>query len=75
MADTLSFHVVARGCAFVEVDGPGGAGGPDVVRLDAGQLALVPRGLGHRVSTSPGARALGRADELPQTMLGDAFSL
>ncbi|MGL4177670.1 MAG: cupin domain-containing protein, partial [Dermatophilaceae bacterium] len=45
------------------------------MRLDAGQLALVPRGIGHRVSASPGARARGRADELPQTMLGEAFFL
>ncbi|MGL5849586.1 MAG: cupin domain-containing protein [Phycicoccus sp.] len=109
--DTLTFHVVARGSVFIEVDGAGGAGGPAgsggsvgppgsggsvggrassmrdkpptadgvsrsaTVRLDAGHLALVPRGIGHRVSTSPGARVLGRADELPQTMLGDAFSL
>ncbi len=69
IADTLSFHMVARGCAFIEVDGE------EAVRLDAGHLALVPRGIGHRVSTAPGARLVGRADELPQTMLGDSFSI
>ncbi len=69
IADTLSFHMVARGCAFIEVDGE------EAVRLDAGHLALVPRGIGHRVSTAPGARVVGRADELPQTMLGDSFSI
>ena len=67
--ETLSFHIVARGTAFLEVDGE------DPVRLEAGELALVPRGIGHRVSTSPGATLLGRADLLPQTMLGDAFSI
>ncbi|MGL5864321.1 MAG: cupin domain-containing protein [Dermatophilaceae bacterium] len=66
---TLNFHVVARGRAVIEVEGG------ETVQLDAGHLALVPRGIGHRVCTSPGAPVLGRADELPQTMLGDAFSL
>ncbi|MDY0909203.1 AraC family transcriptional regulator [Microbacterium sp. CFBP9034] len=68
-ADTLSFHIVARGTAYLEVDGE------QPHRLDAGTLALVPRGIGHRVATAPGARVLGRADLLPQTMLGDAFSI
>ena len=35
----------------------------------------MPRGIGHRVSTSPDAPVLGRADLLPQTMLGDSFSI
>lgn len=67
--DTLSFHIIARGEAFLEVDGEA------PVRLDAGRLALVPRGIGHRISSAPGAPVIGRADELPQTMLGDAFSI
>lgn len=67
--DTLSFHIVSRGTAYLEVDGE------QPRRLEAGMLALVPRGIGHRVATEPGARVLGRADELPQTMLGEAFSL
>ncbi|HWM17306.1 MAG TPA: AraC family transcriptional regulator [Microbacterium sp.] len=67
--ETLTFHIVARGSAFLEIEGE------QPVRLDAGQLALVPRSIGHRVSTSAGARVLGRADLLPQTMLGDAFSI
>ena len=69
IADTLSFHMVARGRAFLEVDGR------EPVRLGAGHLALVPRGIGHRVSTAPAAPLLGQADELPQTMLGDSFSI
>lgn len=67
--DTLSFHIVAHGTAYLEVDGA------ETVRLDAGKLALVPRGIGHRVSTTPGAEVVGRADLLPQAMLGDAFSV
>jgi len=67
--DTLSFHIVARGTVYLEVDGE------VPLRLDAGELALVPRGIGHRVSSAPGARLLGRADLLPQTMLGEAFSI
>ncbi|MFK4806393.1 cupin domain-containing protein [Microbacterium sp. ZW CA_36] len=66
---TLSFHIVAHGTAHLEVEGA------DAVPLDAGMLALVPRGIGHRISTSPGAQVVGRADLLPQTMLGDAFSV
>ncbi|MGU3645421.1 AraC family transcriptional regulator [Microbacterium sp. C23T] len=66
---TLSFHIVAHGTAYLEVDGA------DAVRLEAGELALVPRGIGHRVATSPGAEVVGRADLLPQAMLGDAFSV
>ncbi|WP_127472639.1 AraC family transcriptional regulator [Microbacterium sulfonylureivorans] len=67
--DTLSFHIVSRGTAYLEVDGE------EPRRLDAGALALVPRGIGHRVATEPGARVRGRADLLPQTMLGEAFSV
>ncbi len=69
VASALSFHVVARGTAWLEVDGH------DPVPLEAGQIALVPRGIGHRVSTAPGAPLLGQADQLPQTMLGDRFSV
>ena len=69
IADTLSFHMVARGRAFIEVDGE------PAVSLEAGHLALVPRGIGHRISTAPGSPLVGRADELPQTMLGDSFSI
>jgi AraC-like DNA-binding protein len=69
LSDTLTFHIVARGTAYLEVDGE------DAVALPAGQLALVPRGIGHRVSTEPHAPLLGRADLLPQTMLGEAFSI
>lgn len=66
---TLSFHVVSRGTAYLEVDGE------DPVAVRAGEMALVPRGIGHCVSTSVGARLLGSAEELPQTMLGDHFSV
>lgn len=66
---TLSFHIVAEGVAHLEVDGH------EPRRLVAGQLALIPRGIGHRVSSRVGARVLGRADLLPQTMRGDAFSV
>lgn len=69
LPDTLTFHIVARGTAYLEVDGE------EAVALPEGQLALVPRGIGHRVATAPGAPLLGRADLLPQTMLGDAFSI
>ncbi|HEY5787259.1 MAG TPA: AraC family transcriptional regulator [Microlunatus sp.] len=66
---TLSFHIVARGTAYLEVDGR------EPVALSEGELALVPRGIGHRISTAPGAPVIGVADELPQTMLGERFSV
>lgn len=66
---TLSFHIVDSGTAFLEVDGE------KPRALLPGSLALVPRGIGHRISTDPGAPVLGVADELPQTMLGESFSL
>ncbi len=69
LPDTLSFHIVARGTACLEV------AGEEPVTLAQGQLALVPRGIGHRISTERGAPLVGRADLLPQTMLGDSFSL
>lgn len=68
-AGTLSFHIVADGTAWLETDGA--APRP----LPPGQLALVPRGLGHRISTTPGAPILGRADELPQEKFGESFSV
>lgn len=67
--DTLSFHIVSRGTAYLEVDGA------EAIALEAGTLALVPRGIGHRVASAPGAPVLGRADLLPQAMLGESFSL
>jgi AraC-like DNA-binding protein len=66
---TLSFHIVARGTAYLEVEGR------EPIALVEGELALVPRGIGHRVSTVRGARVVGVADELPQTMLGERFSV
>jgi AraC-like DNA-binding protein len=69
LPDTLSFHIVARGTACLEV------AGQEPVELAQGQLALVPRGIGHRISTEVGAPVVGRADLLPQTMIGDSFSL
>jgi len=69
LSDTLTFHIVARGTVYLEVDGEA------AVALPAGELALVPRGIGHRVSTAPDAPLLGKADLLPQTMLGESFSI
>jgi AraC-like DNA-binding protein len=66
---TLSFHIVATGTAYLEVDGR------EPLALSEGKLALVPRGIGHRISTTPGAPVIGVADELPQAMLGERFSV
>ncbi|MFB9378356.1 AraC family transcriptional regulator [Kineococcus gynurae] len=66
---TLSFHVVARGEVWLEGDED------DAVLLRPGDVALVPRGLGHRLSAAPGIAPTGRADQLEQVMLGDRFSV
>ena len=70
IADTLSFHIVARG-SRVHRDGRrrSGTAGRRTPRLGA------PGNRASGVDRAQRAPALGRADELPQTMLGDSFSI
>jgi AraC-like DNA-binding protein len=69
LPDALGFHIAARGNVWLEFDDA------DPVLLEPGHVAIVPRGLGHVLSSRPGMPILGRADELPQTYLGDHFSV
>ncbi|RZI91865.1 MAG: AraC family transcriptional regulator [Microbacterium sp.] len=69
VADCLSFHVVAEGEVWIDVDGA------DPVLLRPGDVALVPRGLGHRLATDLAAPSSGRADEVPQQMVGDHYAV
>lgn len=69
LPDALGFHIAGRGSVWLEFDDD------DPVLLEPGHVAIVPRGLGHVLSSRPGMPVLGRADELPQTYLGDHFSV
>ncbi|MGO1562757.1 MAG: cupin domain-containing protein, partial [Actinomycetaceae bacterium] len=69
VADTLSFHVVTSGTCTLEVPGS------DPVELRAGDLALVPHGLGHDVVSAPGAATALPVEDLPQQWLGDHYAI
>jgi AraC-like DNA-binding protein len=69
LPDCLSFHVVTVGDVWIDVEGQ------EPVRLSPGDVALVPRGLGHSLATDPGAPSFGRVDELPQDMVSEHYSL
>ena len=62
--ECLSFHVINSGRCWLEVD-------PfEPVELARGDLALVPHGRGHRLTSEPGALA-PRVDQLPHEMAAD----
>src|SRR5512139_617909 len=64
MPDTLMFHVVTSGACWLEA--PGG----DRCQLQPGDLALVPHGDGHRLVSTPGARAVRLGDVPRQEISG-----
>src|SRR5690625_203305 len=68
IADSVSFHVVTTGSCWL--------GLPDTepIELRAGDLALVPHGLGHDLLSKPDARRGPRVDLLPQQYLSEHYS-
>ncbi len=64
----LSFHVVTSGRCWLEVEGA------DRQRLEAGDLALVPHGEGHRLASEPGTPA-PRLDELRHEKVSDRYAI
>jgi len=64
----LSFHVVTSGSCRLEVEGAE----PRV--LEPGDLALVPHGQGHRLSSEPGVRA-PRLDELRHEHVSERYAI
>ena len=68
-ADCLSFHVVTAGGCWLGVDGA------EALYLRAGELALVPHGRGHRLSSQPGVTPAGRVDQLPQQLISEHYSI
>ena len=69
LADCLSFHVVTQGEVWIMVDGY------SPTLLKSGDVALVPRGLGHSLATEPGLPSMGQVDELPQEMVSEHYSI
>ena len=67
-AGCLSFHVVTSGRCWLEVQGV------DHQRLEPGDLALVPHGEGHRLSSEPGTPA-PRLDELQHERVSDRYAI
>jgi AraC-like DNA-binding protein len=65
----VTFHLVTRGGGWLEVEDE------TPVYLRAGDIALVPHGRGHWMRSSPDAPPTGRADELPQELVNEHFSL
>jgi AraC-like DNA-binding protein len=60
--DCASFHVVVDGSAWIRSTG-------EQLRLDAGDLVLLPRGSGHSLSSPPHARTV-RIDTLKHESIG-----
>ena len=67
--DSVSFHVVTGGVCWLRL--------PDTepIELRAGDLALVPHGLGHDLLSEPDARRGPRVDLLPQQYLSAHYSV
>ncbi|MGI9822105.1 AraC family transcriptional regulator [Agromyces sp. Marseille-Q5079] len=69
IAGSVSFHVPTVGSCWLRVDGR------EPVELRAGDLALVPHGLGHEIMSSPEIRSSARVDLLPQHFVGPHYSI
>lgn len=67
--DTVSFHVVTSGLCFLQL--------PEVepMELRAGDLALVPHGLGHELRSGGIAAPSRRVDLLPQRYVSEHYSV
>jgi AraC-like DNA-binding protein len=68
MQGCLSFHVVTSGRCWLEAEAA------DPQRLEPGDLALVPHGEGHRLSSEPGTPA-PRIDELRHEHVSDRYAI
>jgi AraC-like DNA-binding protein len=67
--DSVSFHVVTSGTCWLRVPSA------DPIELRAGDLALVPHGLGHDLLSDPASRSGPRVDLLPQKYLNSHYSV
>ncbi len=64
----LTFHVLTSGRCWLEV------AGVERLQLEPGDLALVPHGEGHRLSSKPGTAAR-RIDDLPHQRVSDRYKI
>lgn len=69
ISDSISFHVVTSGVCWIRLPSS------EPCELRAGDLALVPHGLGHHLASTPDAPSGPRVDLLPQQYLTDRYSL
>ncbi|HET8993844.1 MAG TPA: AraC family transcriptional regulator [Rhodococcus sp. (in: high G+C Gram-positive bacteria)] len=72
VADSVSFHLVVSGEMWLEVPDSASA------RLLPGEFVIVPHGAGHLMRSDPSVPSTGcagRVDLLPQTMIGDHYSV
>lgn len=69
IADSVSFHVVAAGSCWLRLPET------DPIELRAGDLALVPHGLGHDLLGDADACRGPRVDLLPQEYLSTSYSI
>ena len=69
IADSVSFHVVTAGSCWLRLPSA------KPIELHAGDLALVPHGLGHDLLSEPEARSGPRVDLLPQKYLSKYYSM
>lgn len=67
--DTISFHVLTSGTCWLRIPGR------DPIELRAGDLALVPHGTGHDLSSSEDAGTGDRVDLLPQHYVTPQYSI
>lgn len=68
LGNCLLFHVVTAGRCWLDV----GEGEPQL--LQPGDLALVPHGLGHRLTSEPGGFATGLFD-LPREQISERYEI
>ncbi len=68
MRDVLMFHVVTDGRCWLEVDGM------EPRPLQPGDLALVPRGEGHRLASEPGVPGPGLFN-LPREAISERYEI
>lgn len=69
IADSVSFHFLVEGTCWLHVPGE------DPVRLEPGDVALVPHGLGHHLADGITVDQAPRVDHLPQSYLGPSYSV
>jgi AraC-like DNA-binding protein len=68
MPDCLMFHVVTAGRCWLEVEGA------EQRMLQPGELALVPHGQGHLLTSAPGTPS-GKLFELPREQISERYEV